>query len=219
MLSIIFFYFSFVICEDENEVQPSTSDLPFDLIDLHMDWDILFSHSSGQFSDEQTRFQFSPKITMSIYKVNGSVKIQTTALQHMARLYHANITGNKIELFAQDLSLIATMNAYKLDNQTVTIRGSSLDGVYTIFGYMSPFQKSLITVTSTNSDDVYTFRGIPPHIITASEIFVRILPSIAIVFFMGFGRIYRARFWRQYSQMNTRTLQNRINKASSQNKK
>ena len=208
-----------VICQNENDEEINTYDLPFDLIDLHDDWDVLITHSSGLFSDKETRFQIHPKINMYIMKANGSVEIETKATRHISRLYHSNITNNKIELFNINKSLIATITAYRLDNQTVSLRGSSTDGNYSIFGYASPFQKSLITVTSTKSDDVYFIRGIPPHRLTATEFISRILPSIAIVIFMGFGRIYRARFWRQYGQMNTRTLQNRINTASKQKPK
>ena len=189
-------------------------DLPFNLIDLHTDWDVLITHTSGLFSEKETQYQFNPGISMYIMKANGSVLIETKALRHISRLYHANVSNNKIELFATNMSLIASLVASKLDNQTVSIRGTSPNGAYSIFGYMSPVEKSLITITSTNSDDVYIIRGIPPHRLTAPEIISRILPSIAIVVFMGFGRIYRARFWRQYSQMNTRTLQNKIDQAS-----
>lgn len=214
MLYFAVFLLANAICQSEIDQKTSTLDLPFDLIDLHDDWDVLITHSSGQFLDKETQFQIHPKINMYILKSDGSIEIETKANRHISRLYYSNITNNKIELFDLNKTLMATMFASKLDNQTVTIRGTSTEGNYTIFGFASPFQKSLITVTSTQSDDVYFIRGIPPHKLTPTEIITRILPSIGIVVFMGFGRIYRARFWRQYNQMNTRTLQNRIDSAT-----
>ncbi|OHT08017.1 hypothetical protein TRFO_23641 [Tritrichomonas foetus] len=211
---ILIYFFSILSLSNE---LPDDSLLPFDLIDLYGDWNVLITHSNGQFSDED--FQFSPSIKMFIMKINGSVKITTTALRYIGKLYHANVTDNVIELFDDQLSLVSTISASKLDNQTVFLRGVSPNEDYLVSGFMSPNHKSIITITSTKSDDVYIIRGKPPKVITATEIIQRLLPALSILIFMGFGRVYRARFWNQYAQMNTRTLQKRINEVSKAQKK
>ena len=73
MLYSFLFLIVHAICENENDKEMNSYDLPFNLIDLHTDWDVLITHSSGLFSEKETQYQFNPGISMYIMKANGSV--------------------------------------------------------------------------------------------------------------------------------------------------
>ena len=213
----LFLFLQFIFCENEGEQADENSDLTFNIYDLAVNWDLLITHSTGEFSDKETQFQFSPTIKTFIMKSNGSVKIETTASRYISKLYHANISNNKIEFFDSNLDKLADIHVTRQNDTFAYLKGNSSH--FNIFGFVSPLERSMMSIVSTNSDEVYLFRGKPPHVITPSELIQRILPSVAILFFMGFGRVYRVRFWKQYNQMNTRTLQNKINQASKEQKK
>ena len=104
-----------------------------------------------------------------------------------------------------------------LDNNTIYISGSTTDNSRYISGFVSTSNLA-ITIASMETDEIILVSSIPPEPITYWDIMGRLLPGICVLFFFGFGNIYKQRFWSQYSQMNTYTLKKRINEAKSNNK-
>ena len=207
-MHIFLFFLSLIACDGS---------LPFPISDLSGEWGSLLTHSNGPFSDED--FQFGPRFKMYVMKVNGSFRIQTTALRHIGKLYHANFTDNSIELYDEELATIANFDVSRLSNEEILVRGETADRQFSIFGSVSCKHQSVLSMVSKTSDDVYVLRLSPPRTVTAGEVIQRMLPGLSILIVMGFGRVYRARFWSQYAQMNTRTLRKRINEASNEQSK
>jgi hypothetical protein len=95
----------------------------------------------------------------------------------------------------------------------------SADQIYAISGLLSPSQESILTITATDSDEVVVIRGSPPQKITNSDLLRKLMPAIAIIFFYGFGKPFQKRFWKQYRQLNTRSLHNRMRETQVRAKK
>lgn len=187
--------------------------LPFDLHELQRDWSFSVAHQSGQFGAESD-FHVIGKISSYTMLVNDSVKFKVKSGRALGDpMLHFNLTSNSVEVFAENLSLLAVMDFVAVDTDSLFVRGTTSDGKFAISGVMGLKAPSVITLTSTQDDEVFVIRGTLPAEVTMGQIIARLVPGMSILFFMGFGRIYRKRFWLQFSQMNTRTLQNRLNEA------
>jgi hypothetical protein len=153
-------------------------------------------------------------------KTNRSIRFSVKSGPPIGhRLLHFNISEDEIEVFDVNLSTVARLKCFPGDQATVFVRGLSADQTWAITGFLGPKEQSIVTITSTESDEVIVIRGNPPPTVTTGDLIRRLLPAIAIVFFFGFGKIYQKRFWRQYRQMNTRSLQNRIRETKNRAKK
>jgi hypothetical protein len=144
-------------------------------------------------------------------RVNDSIRLQVKCAPPIRNhLLHVNITDDGAEVFDASLSLIARLKFGAVNGSVVFLRGVSTDGQYAFAGLINEASTSVVTGTATGSDEVFVIRATPPAEIGVGEIIVRLFPAIAVVFFAGFGKTYRRRFWRQYRTMNTRSLQNRM---------
>jgi hypothetical protein len=128
-----------------------------------------------------------------------------------------NITEDQVEV-SDASELLAVLHSAFVDTHTVFLRGRTLDDKYILSGTLSRRRQSILAIASTHSDDVILLRGTPPKVMAAKDIAARLAPGLGILFFMGFGRVFRSRFWKQFSHMNTRSLQNRINELRQQGK-
>jgi hypothetical protein len=197
----------------------SDSILPFPLKALQLDWSFSLTKSSGPYG-EPMDYSVRRLVRSSRMKSNSSVRFLIKSSKPLGnQLFHFNLTNDEIEVFDRDLSTIARMKAFWADSATVFVRGISSDQRYAISGLLSPTQHSIVTITATDSDEVTVIRASPPQNVTAANLIQRILPAVAIVFFIGFGRPFQKRFWAQYRQMNTRSLQNRMRETQDRAKK
>lgn len=207
MIGIFLFSF-FTRCEESEDT------LPFDLELLQLDYSFSVTYASGQFGDITK--QISARTETAIMKANNSVRVRVKNTDKflISDLLHFNITDRTIEMFDKNLTLVATLEATRADNYSVYLIGSNPTHTHTITGLVSPTKLSIITIASMIDDSSVVIRLSPPKKVTTASIISRIAPSIGIVFFLGFGRTYRNRFWRQFRTMNTGTLQNRMNEAN-----
>lgn len=193
-------------------------DLATELHKLDENWKFSVTKSSGSYG-EQDDFQARGKIMAFTRKTNNSIVFHVKSGNRLGDpTYWFNITDDNVEMFDANLSLIAVMKASNADNSSLALRGSTIDGKYTIAGIANPRRQSIITLTTLEDDTVYVIRATAPAHMTTGQVITKIIPSFCIIFFMGFGRTYRNRFWRQYRHMNTRTLQNRIHEVQQRNK-
>ena len=205
----MFFLFIFDIFAHSEE-------LPFKLERLISDhWNVLISEVTGQYGN--SLYQFTPKPRMDTMLSNNSLRIEFELSGYSRKeriIFHANITDNIIELFNENLDPLVNITASYLSEDSIIVRGNSLDN-YSISGVLSPQRPSMLILQSRFDDKVKTVRLEMRKLVTSTNIITRLLPSFFILLTLGFGRIYRKRFWAQYSLMNTRTLQRRINEAKS----
>lgn len=185
------------------------SELPFDIRD-HKDWLVSLSHLSNPF------FQIEIRTDSFVMLSNNSILSQIYSTPPIGNtIFHFNITSNVIDVFDVSMQPKATVKMLPIDEENIALRGYSNDNEYDIYGYISSNKKktSQIFIASLDRSDVYVMNNIMQKNITLFEILERLTPGLCVLFFMGFGKLYQKHFWNQFSQMNTRTLQNRINEA------
>jgi hypothetical protein len=190
----------------------------FDLRDLQLDWAFSATRSVGEYGNESDFFSLG-SVRSATMRANNSIRFLIKGgIGIENRCLHINITDNQIEVFDEALDLVTVLDSTSIDASTVFIRGRTLDGEYIVSGTLDRHRQSILTISATQSDDVMMIRGSPPKAMEAKDVAARLAPAIGIIFFMGFGRMFRARFWNQFSHMNTRSLQNRINELKQQGK-
>ena len=192
--------------------------LPFHLTELETDWIFSVARQSGQFGDD-TDFHVRGKVQSYVMKANNSIKFAVKSGHALKDpVFHINVTGDTAEVFDTSLAPVALLKFTGADDVSAFVRGTAFDGQFAVSGIVGPNRQCVLTVTATDSDLVLVIRATPPPRITSAQIVTKLIPSFCIVLFMGFGRVYRRRFWDQFSQMNTRTLQKRINEAKQREK-
>ena len=185
----------------------------FSLYDLQKDWSFSVAKQSALFGDASD-FHVRGNIQSYVMKANNSIKFVVKSGYALGDpVWHINVTDDTAEVFDKALNPVALLKFGYADDVSAFVRGTALDGNFSISGVVGPMRQSVLTITATDSDLVFVVRATPPVEITGVQIVQKLIPSFCIVLFMGFGRIYRRRFWDQFSQMNTRTLQNRIQEA------
>ena len=164
-------------------------------------------------------------ITNSKVRVNGYRHNESHVLEFEKKKPFF-VTANSINFEFQDDGLINLYSAFywnkyesdlvyeKLSNQTIFVKGT-FEKNYFVSGIISTNGKHLseLTITVKDTDTVILIRAKPEKVLSPAEYFAKLSPAIAILFFMGFGRTYRKRFWKQFNQMNTVTLQRHIDEA------
>jgi hypothetical protein len=183
---------------------------PLNLRRLPRDWRFSISRSLGQFGDSSD-FLTHGSVTSRVIDSNNSVRLDVKCAAPIGnRVVHLTLRGDAADVFDASLSIIARLKFGAVNTSTAFLRGISADGRFDFAGLVREDATSVLTATATESDEVFVIRATPPAQVGAGEIIARLLPAIAVVFFAGFGRTYRKRFWRQYRTMNTRSLQNRM---------
>jgi hypothetical protein len=197
----------------------SESALPFVLKDLQIDWSFSVTKSSGPYG-EATDYFLRGSVKSAVMKSNSSVRFRIKSRRALGHeLIHFNVTDDAIDVFDGNLATIAQFKCFRADQTTVFARGMSADQIYAISGLLSASQESIVTITATDSDEVFVIRGSPPPKITNSDLLRKLMPAIAIIFFYGFGKPFQKRFWKQYRQLNTRSLHNRMRETQDRPKK
>ena len=179
---------------------------------------LTFAYAEGEYGK-------STNITNSKFRINGYRHNESHVIEFEKKTPFF-ITDNIINFeFEEDgmISFYSEENwtkynsdiAYEvLSNQTIFIKGT-FEEKYYVTGILATSGRHLseLTVTVKDTDTVYLVRVKPEKVLSPAEYFAKLSPAIAILFFMGFGRTYRKRFWRQFNQMNTVTLQRHIDEA------
>ena len=202
MISLILF---------SNLVSCSTNQ-PFDIKSLKV-WDLLVTHAIGQFGDEH--YQVHAHADCIIMQANQSVRCAVKSGRLLGNpTFYFNIDDESIEMFDEALEHIATLSLHYLGNLTAYFKGATVNGEKLISGHVSKnSQNMIIAISSTRSDEVTMITGTTPNTLTPTRLFVKLIPALLIIFFFGFGKAYRKRFWKQFNQMNTNTLKMRISEA------
>ncbi|EAY04350.1 hypothetical protein TVAG_070000 [Trichomonas vaginalis G3] len=119
---------------------------------------------------------------------------------------------NIFSVIDNDNSTLFEIDYKEVDSHSLLIRGAK-PGNSTLTGTISYDTPSLLTFTFANTDKSVLMRITPEKELTKLQLLTKLTPAICILFFYGFGRQYRRRFWSQFNRMNTATLQRHINQA------
>jgi hypothetical protein len=205
---------AFLLC-----VLSSNRSLPFSLRSLQLNWAFSVARSSGLFGAPSDYFA-TGSVRSAVMKSNHSIRFRVSSSRPFdSALLHFNVTDDEISVFDANLSALAQLKCFWADTGAVFARGGSADGRYALSGLLGPARQSMLTITATDSDEVILIRASPPTKVEKGDLLRKLLPAIAIIFFVGFGRPYQKRFWRQYRQLNTRSLQNRMRETQSRARK
>lgn len=202
----MFLLFSLVRCNEE-----------FNLEKFHKTYHILSIEGNGLYDIEPHHFR--PKVFFNQYRGNETRYIQfepdhpTLGKFVGVSLPEANIFSVLTPHHAPDFDI----NYRIIDNDHLLIRGQK-NGQFSITGILSSKEMSELTITHFNSDKVTLVRVTPEKELTKTQLLTKLMPGICILFFYGFGRRYRERFWKQFNKMNTVTLQRHINRATKEAK-
>ena len=181
-----------------------------------------FAHFGGEFG-EKNDFT-ATKIRINGYRTNHSQYLEfekylPSFLDEKFFNFQINEDGTINLYYDENWTEIPSYLTYtQFDTSNIFVQGNIMEK-YIISGLISSQSYSELTVTIKDTDEVIITRIKPEKVLTKTDYLTKLTPSFAILFFMGFGRIYRKRFWKQYNKMNTATLQRHINEAEEKEKK
>lgn len=183
---------------------------PHSLSKFMVNWRANYMYTNGQYGDNFTKSFFKVRK----FKLNnGTIGIDIEMdLSKKSFSYQFQFSDELVSVFNENSELVLPINYHFYDDNTISLHGV-YQSQFNVVGILSLSNPSQITFSSRVSDEVYIVQLIAPVKLTFTDYFVKLSPAFAIVFFMGFGRYYRSRFWKQFNQMNTRTLQRAINEA------
>lgn len=174
----------------------------------------IYKYDFKGIEESESSISNSEKIRFFKYSMNNTFRVEyRSGLNKSYLTYHFDFDDDEgFVVSDSNHEPVIEGSVLLLLNGTLYFSGKFNNNL-SITGLFDIQMPSEAIIRDTTNGKSSIIRVIPAKRITYTELVHRLTPAFAILFFYGFGRNFRKRFWRQFNQMNTLTLQNRMNEA------